>query len=226
MITCHQSEQYSLKPINALRAYITGWIMCRYKLILLIFLFVPISAWASEVSTFSLAQNDKALAYVTEGPYVLWVDVGGRISKIELPELDSVEDVKPSPSISWSGNSKYIAIQYNASEDASYVEVIDAISMSRIWKSPSTSAVWRHGGTELLIVPTYPIDGTQINRGLISFNAERRSVNTIAKEYLFTGNIEAGPSAIVARTVRMKNEFPVYSVIYLDCNSGKEQEIP
>src|SRR5690242_236595 len=73
----------------------------------------------AEVIALAIAPNEKLTAIITDEPRMLWLIKGAARTSVALP----VEVAQPR--VSWSGDSKYIAIEYQISDDESAVEIVD-----------------------------------------------------------------------------------------------------
>lgn len=166
----------------------------------------------AEVIALAIAPNEKLTAIITDEPRMLWLIKGAARTSVALP----VEVAQPR--VSWSGDSKYIAIEYQISDDESAVEIVDVtqIPPSLIDAGRGHSARWSRAGHDLFIVPDFGAAELPKTPGLIVFDASAGKSETVATEYYFIGRYDVGESELIAQGIQYTDGRPVYSLITYD----------
>ena len=132
-----------------------------------------------------------------------------------------MKDIKPNISISLSFDSKFILIQFNASDSEHIVKVISLDTLQPIFEDDVTYALWMTESNRLIMVPSYALEELPKTRGLFVYYPEKNKKITVADEYVFTGNIVTGGSKIVGDIIDLKGEYPVFRTLVYDLN-GKQ----
>lgn len=155
---------------------------------------------SQETVAFAISRSGESWAFISAKPFVLEVRRSGRKLRTLMKELNSVEDVAPSPSIEWSPGGQYIMIVYRNEESASSVEIYDARNLRRLLIHPVTDARWLKAGTEFVAVPAAGELGDNESRGLLIFNVKTGSARRVADRYKFVGRLDAGDKYVIAQS--------------------------
>jgi hypothetical protein len=183
-------------------------------------------ASAPTVVSYSISPDESNAALLTDQPYRLRIVGEGTDKSVALTEIDDVKDVAPDPRIELAGDGKYLAIVYAASEEETVVEVVDVATLSVIRRMSATSAAWLDEGHTLIVVPLYPLDGTQETPGLIRLDAATGRSDVVAANTFFTGELDAGRHGVLARSVKLEDGLPVFGVTRVDLESGSTATFP
>jgi hypothetical protein len=172
----------------------------------------------SEVIALAVAPNEKLTAVITDEPRMLWFIGTTARTKVAM----ALPAEMTQPRVSWSADSKYVAIQYQISDDESGVDVVDVTqpSPALIDAGRGHSARWSRTSHSLYIVPDFGAAELPKTPGLIVFDPSARTSETVATDYYFIGRYDVGESKLVAQGIRYVDGRPTYSLIAYDFKKG------
>jgi hypothetical protein len=167
------------------------------------------------ISAFALSPDQGSTAVFDSKEASLTVYSESDERSLPMPELDWPAG-SAQPALSWSEDSRYIAVEGSLEEDATALEIVDAKTMSVVWKGNSAGAAWLRQGHRMLVVPAYEISGPQQDPGLLLVDPMAGSQRRIANGTFFMGHLEAGRTVVVADTVRTVDGVADYSLARID----------
>jgi hypothetical protein len=174
-----------------------------------------------EVVALAMAPNEKVTAVITDEPRMLWLIGSAVRTSVTLPPEVS------QPRLSWSADSKYVAVEYEINDDSSGVDVADASQTPPVLIDAGRghSARWSRTGHQLFIVPDFGVEELPKTPGLIVFDPKVRKSEIVAKNYFFIGRYDVGQAKLIAQVIQYVDARPAYSLIAYDLKDGSVEVI-
>jgi hypothetical protein len=176
------------------------------------------SAETEEVVAFALSPDDASAAIIVHAPAVELVIRGEKERRLALPRYAEAESIsrRLTPTLSWSADSRVLALEYLVDDQTTAVEVVDVSSMSVVWGRAVAGAKWAKEGHDLYVVPSYPVGDWQSKPGLLKVDASTRKEQVMAGDHYFTGEFDVGRDVVLGREVRLVDGKPVFSLARVD----------
>jgi len=164
---------------------------------------------SEDVNAIAVAPDRSATAIVTGTPPAVCIVRGSSCKRVSLKrEATQVQ-------ISWSSDSRYLAIEYEISDDASFVDILDVLRtpLTIVPVTAGHSAKWRPGRQQLVIAPNYGAADLPQVEGLIVFDPVHQKVTTVGKGFYFTGTFDFERSGVLAQSMRYVKGRVVSSLV-------------
>lgn len=169
----------------------------------------------SRISNIVSAPQGGLVAIVCDDPHQLVIYRGAKVlTTLDIPAQIRVSD------LSWSVNAKYIALEYQTTDDESSVRVVDLTRAYRVTDvGRGQQIAWY--GNELVVVPDFGADELPHGNGLLLFDPLSGRRRSILSKYHVAGPISVHGSSITTRVVTTESGRPMFSVIEYDLKTGR-----
>jgi hypothetical protein len=189
---------------------------------LFIIAIATVSLWAtaaevdpSRISAIVSAPQRGLVAIVYDEPHQLVIYRGAKVlTTLDIPAQIRVSD------LSWSANAKYVALEYQITDDESSVRVVDLTRAYRVVDVGRGQQV-RWCGNELVVVPDFGADELPRGNGLLLFDPSSERRRKILSKYHIAGPISVHGSWIATRVVTTESGRSIFSVLEYNLKTGR-----